>query len=213
MLWAVALVFCGAAAGQDDATVAAEQARIAAERDAAQARFVAAEKDCYRKFAVDDCINEARTRRRTVMSDLRRQEVSLADAQRKRKAAERVRSVEERSSPQRQDDAARRRAAAVDDQRQRQERAAAKAAAPVASAAPASAAESGAVPRPAAGRKAPEPPRPRQARAPSGPSAQEAADNARAHDKRLQAAQERKERAARRVAERKADSAPLPVPP
>jgi hypothetical protein len=213
MLGAAALVFCGAASGQDDTAVAAEHARIAAEREQAQARFTAQEKACYRNFAVDDCINEARSRRRTVMSDLRRQEVSLADAQRKRKAADRVRNVEERSSPQRQDDAARRRADAVDDLRQRQERAAAKAAAPAASAAAAGATEAGALPRPAAARKPPELPRPRQARSPSGPTPQEAADHARAHDKRLQAAHERRERAARRVAERKAASAPLPVPP
>jgi colicin import membrane protein len=52
---------------------------------------------CYQRFAVNDCLLDSRRARREVMADLRRQEVSLNDAQRKRRAAEQLlRSDEKR---------------------------------------------------------------------------------------------------------------------
>ena len=96
---------------QTEPAVAAERARIAAERSQADTRFAAQEKACYRKFAVNDCLQAARSQRREVLSDLRRQELSLNEAERKGRAAERVRSIDERNSAQQQEDSAAQRAA------------------------------------------------------------------------------------------------------
>src|SRR6478609_726240 len=109
------LLLCLAGAGfgvraQDDPGVAAHRARIDAERKQVEAEFGDLQKQCYRKFAVNDCLNRARAQRREKLSDLRRQEISLNDAERKRKAAERSGNLEERSSPDRQEAEAQRRA-------------------------------------------------------------------------------------------------------
>jgi hypothetical protein len=52
-----------------------------------QAQFRRQEIACYQRFAVNDCLNESRRTEREVMADLRRQEVLINDAQRKRRAA------------------------------------------------------------------------------------------------------------------------------
>jgi hypothetical protein len=69
---------------------AMERARIRDTRAAAQARFDAQEAQCYQRFAVNDCLADARLARRELLADLRRQELSLNDAQRKRRAAEQL---------------------------------------------------------------------------------------------------------------------------
>jgi hypothetical protein len=51
---------------------------------------------------VTDCLNAAKAQRRAGLADLRRQEVSLNDAERKRKGSERVRDIEERATPKRE---------------------------------------------------------------------------------------------------------------
>lgn len=78
--------------------LAAEQARIVAEREQAETAFRQQEKACYGKFAVNDCLQAARKKRREVDAALRRQEISLNDATRQRKAAERLRDIEERAA-------------------------------------------------------------------------------------------------------------------
>jgi len=78
--------------------LAAEQARIVAEREQADATYRQEEKACYGKFAVNDCLKAAKTKRREAHAALRRQEVSLNDADRQRKAATRLREVEERAA-------------------------------------------------------------------------------------------------------------------
>lgn len=84
------------AAASGPAPEPSERARIAAERQAAQNRFAAEEKACYNKFATQHCLTEAATRRRLAMSDLRRQEVSLNDADRKRRGAEQMKRLEKK---------------------------------------------------------------------------------------------------------------------
>lgn len=74
-----------------------ERARIQADRAQAQTRFAREEAACYQKFAVNDCINEARVRRREILADLRRQELSLAEADRKRAGADQIRRIEDKS--------------------------------------------------------------------------------------------------------------------
>lgn len=97
-----------------------ERARIQAERDAADARFAQAEALCYQKFAVNDCLIQARVLRREVVADLRRQEAALNAQEAKRKGAEQLSRIEEKSSPQAMADEAARIAAAEEAQRERQ---------------------------------------------------------------------------------------------
>lgn len=96
-----------------------ERARIAAERGQIEKRFAGEEEQCYRKFAVNDCIQESRKRRREELADLRRQELSLNDAQRKRRAAEQIQRADEKQSAERQQDAAEQRRKAIESQQSR----------------------------------------------------------------------------------------------
>lgn len=68
----------------------AERERIRQTRASQQALFIAQEAQCYARFAVNDCLIESRARRREVMGDLRRQEISLNDMQRKRRGADQL---------------------------------------------------------------------------------------------------------------------------
>ena len=68
----------------------AQRARIKEERGQAQAQFDAAAVLCYQKFAVNDCLREARNVRRDLMADLRKQSLALRDAQARQKAQERL---------------------------------------------------------------------------------------------------------------------------
>lgn len=95
LLWVAAAVVAQAVLAQDQGDAAAQRARIAAERAQVETRFRTDQKDCYGLFAVNDCLNAAKARRREALADLRRQEISLNDADRKRKGAERQRQIEE----------------------------------------------------------------------------------------------------------------------
>lgn len=75
--------------------VAAEQARIHAERQQIEKRFADEEAACFQKFAVNGCRDASRARRRVDMADLRRQEIALNDAERKRKGAVQMQRMEQ----------------------------------------------------------------------------------------------------------------------
>ncbi|MGH8831870.1 MAG: hypothetical protein ACREXV_12370 [Polaromonas sp.] len=77
---------------------------------------------CYKRFAVNNCLNEVNTRRREAMADLRRQEISLNDEERRIRGAEQIRKIEEKSSPEKQQEAADRRAKAQQDHQSRLDR-------------------------------------------------------------------------------------------
>ena len=77
---------------------ALERERIQQTRASEQAKFVAQEAQCYARFAVNDCLREVRSHRREVLGDLRRQEISLNDAQRKRRGAEQLLRSDARSA-------------------------------------------------------------------------------------------------------------------
>lgn len=84
--------FCAVAAAQT-ATVspdqaATERAAINAERSRSEAAYLAEKKVCYQKFAVNGCLRDAGERERKIRADLRRREITLDDAQRKRQAVE-----------------------------------------------------------------------------------------------------------------------------
>jgi colicin import membrane protein len=76
---------------------AQEHARITAQREQTQARAAEAEAACYQRFAVNGCLGKVRSERREVLSDLRRQEIALNDAARKRRAADQLLRIDERA--------------------------------------------------------------------------------------------------------------------
>ncbi len=180
------------AQAQGPGTDSEERARIVAERARAEALFAQQEKACYGQFAVNDCINAARTGRRTTLADLRRQEVSLNDAQRRRKGADRIRSIEEKNESLKAERASDDRAKAVESAKLREERAAQKTA------------DKASAPHGA------KPVAPRAPKTAPQPSAEAQRKNA----ERLQEAQARRERIEKRQKERtKPPAASLPVPP
>jgi colicin import membrane protein len=78
----------------------AERTRIQQERDALDLSFRSEEVACYQRFAVTDCMVKIRAVRREAVADLRRQEISLNSTDAKRKAAEQIARIEEKSSLQ-----------------------------------------------------------------------------------------------------------------
>jgi colicin import membrane protein len=97
-----------------------ERQRIEQERKQVQAEHDAKRVQCYQRLAVTACVNAARDERNTKLSDLKRQEVTLNDLQRKRRAAERVGAMEKQTSPQAQEAQALQRAQAIQGQQQRE---------------------------------------------------------------------------------------------
>lgn len=208
----IALACCTHAPAQD--AQAGDRVRIADERKKVQERHAAEEKACYARFAVNDCLDDARARRREVLAELRRQEVALNDRERQSKGAARLRALEEKAPP---DPALvaqeREKAAAVQAGR---ESAAEKKAARAAARTFAGAASADAPARKSPDRAAKPPKPPRQAsagRAANGDRGDNG-DSLRRRQQRLEAADARRQRIEKRLADRhKAPPAPLPVPP
>lgn len=107
----------------DEMSLEFQRSRLEESRSQEEARFIAESAACYQRFAVTDCLNKVKTRHYAVMSVLRRQEVSLNDAERQLKAAEQLSRIEEKSSPQTLQEQADKRAAALKDQEERQKNA------------------------------------------------------------------------------------------
>jgi len=195
-LFLIAVCWGGVPAqAQDDAQrlLAQERARIAAQRQAADSRYTQAEAACYARFAVNDCLNEARAARRETLADLRRQEVSLNDDERRRKGAAQRQRIDERLSPEIRQRAAQQRARILQDAVVRQERGAGAAREPAPPAALPTDAAAGTAPR--AAKPAPH------------------ASAVRQRQEKLQEAKARKERLEKRRLERtKPLAKPLPVP-
>ncbi|WP_027475489.1 hypothetical protein [Curvibacter gracilis] len=79
-----------------------ERARIERERSAEMLRQQQVESACYQRFAVNDCLLEARVKHREVMADLKRQEITLNDRERRLRSSEQLRRIEDKvSSPER----------------------------------------------------------------------------------------------------------------
>lgn len=207
----LATVACSFVGAEEPAATAAERKRIAMERSQAEAAFAVEEKACYGRFAVNDCIDEARARRRGLLSGLRKQEIVLDDAERKQKSQERLREIEQRSSPENERAAAERRARAVADQQEREAESAEKAAKRATS-------TGGSTPL-AGNAPSAQPRRKMQVGKPEKKEQTEArnidaAAKARAHRERTDEAQARKDRIEKREAQRtKPASKPLPTPP
>lgn len=73
-----------------------QRERIGQTRVQINAQFRAREIGCYQRFAVNDCLNESRRTERELLADLRRQEILINDAQRKRRAAWQLLRADER---------------------------------------------------------------------------------------------------------------------
>ena len=79
-------------------TMDGQRLRIAAERASLQASFDLQSAACYKKFWVNNCLDDLKAERLGVMSDLRRQEVALNDLERKAKGAEQLQKLDEKAS-------------------------------------------------------------------------------------------------------------------
>jgi colicin import membrane protein len=73
-----------------------EHERIRREREALRIQRQQDESACYQRFAVEDCLRRVRAGVRDAEARLRLQEIELNDAERKEKAAERLKIIEER---------------------------------------------------------------------------------------------------------------------
>jgi len=120
-------LFGAAASGQganDAASTAVDREReqINAERAALEAKFDIEEAACYKKFAVNNCLNAIKLTRREAMTGLKQREVALNDQQRRERAADQLRKTEEKSSPEVLRQAAERRTKALEDTAAREDR-------------------------------------------------------------------------------------------
>jgi len=104
------------------ADIDAQRAAIATERNRLEAGFLNEDAVCYKKFAVNSCLENVNARRSAVMADLRRQEILLNDVQRKSKAEQQIRKSQEKSSPESLQQDSERRTQAIEDFRSRQGR-------------------------------------------------------------------------------------------
>lgn len=209
-LLAVALLCsAGCAAAQQPAPgspqfLQQERERIAEQRKAVESRHAQEQSQCYQRFAVNDCLQDSRARRREELADLRRQEISLNDAERKRKGAEQTQKVEQKASLQKQEQAQRQREKAVGGQERRQQDADSQAARRQQ--------QQDDAPANAARRASREQQRSQEEAARNAKAAQAEA-NAQGHARRLQEAEEyRAKRAAARAKKTKPPAQPLPPP-
>jgi hypothetical protein len=207
-----ALAFAAAAVHAQVPDAAAERERIKAERGAAEARYKEAQKACRQKFAVTDCLDKARREHNTATDELKRQEHVLNDAERRKRAADAQKQIDEKNSPEQQQKEAERRARNLAEQQERDAKAAEKASKRAADEAqrekkgPRAKAPHGAS-GPQGGARDP--------RAPvaHGPTPTEAAKNRTDYDRRIAEAEQHKAEIAARNAKRtKPPAADLPPP-
>lgn len=111
-----------ASAGPAPTSIDSERARISLQRAQLEGAFKADDAACYSRYMVNNCLEEVQGRRREALADLRRQEISLNEQERRAKAAAQVLKTEEKSSPQTQQEASEKRAAAARNLDERVER-------------------------------------------------------------------------------------------
>jgi colicin import membrane protein len=83
-----------------------ERTRIGQQRDAALSSFNVAKEACYQKFAVNTCISKAQAQNRVVLAELKRRDIALNDAERKRQGVAQLQKTQDKTSPERQADIA-----------------------------------------------------------------------------------------------------------
>lgn len=205
------LVAWPAGAAQDDA---AERARIQSERAGIEERYTQEQRACRARFAVTDCLLAARRERGAKLAELRRQELVLNEAERRRRAAERQQDLDERTSVRRLEEAEQKRRQAVQEQKDREARFAEKTRRRAEDDAQ-RAAQGPRVPGTPSGAPGPQgrPRGPAEARKQHGPTPEEAASNRAAYEARLADAEAHKAQLRDRIAKRKKPAASdLPVP-
>ena len=93
----------------------AERARIKDERAALEISSSREDAACYKNYLVNRCLGDVKARRSDALADLRRQEISLNDQERKAKGAEQVKKTEDKESPEKQQQAVDKRGDALRD--------------------------------------------------------------------------------------------------
>ncbi|HPK31090.1 MAG: hypothetical protein KDF67_15190 [Ottowia sp.] len=87
----------GAAAdGRPEPWMVAERARIVQQREVATDEFTAAQKACWQKFAVNDCLRRAQLARREKVDLLQRQEWVLNDLERRLRTQARLKALQDK---------------------------------------------------------------------------------------------------------------------
>ncbi len=171
-----------------------EREQLSRQRLEIERRYAQEVEQCYQRFAVNDCKQQAMTRQRESTKKIRMQEQALDAAQRAEKAASHKERLAARQSPQALEDAAQRRAQAV----QKQQNAAQK-----------NLEKNQPRAEPAATTHGEGLPRDK-----SRPTAAQEEANAQDHARKLQdAATHRAAKAQQRLERQKPLAAPLPVPP
>ena len=95
--WLLMLIALATGASAASLDRASELRRISRDRAAAEARFDAARRRCELQFVVTACLDEARAERRSRLEQLQREQSVLDDAERRQRAAARLRSIEDRT--------------------------------------------------------------------------------------------------------------------
>ena len=104
----------------------AERQRIAGLRAAAVDAYVSQRKDCYQRFSVNSCLTAARDGHNAQIADIKRQEISLNDSERRRKGAEQIQRIQDKSAPELVEQQAQRRSQSQHNEALRQQRAQSK---------------------------------------------------------------------------------------
>ena len=114
--WGLAWLCC-AAPGVHAQDAVAEREQLQRQRQAIEGRYTQDIQNCYQRFAVNDCKQEATKAHREGLKPLRTREQALDAAERADKAQSKKERVAERLSPQAQEEEAQRRAQAVAQQK------------------------------------------------------------------------------------------------
>lgn len=124
----VLLLLGGVAASQNGpanvkiADIEAQRQAINAKKNRLEAGFLLEEATCYKKFAVNSCLETVNVRRSAAMANLRQQEIVLNDEQRKSKAEQQQRKSQEKASAESLQQKSDRRTQAIEDYQGRQTR-------------------------------------------------------------------------------------------
>lgn len=97
LMWGGAMAQVSPSSPPDEAV---QRERIAREREAAERLHAQRVEACQRRFAVTSCLDEARVERRQVVDSLRRQEEVLDGNERRRRAAQRLAEIQQKTEAQ-----------------------------------------------------------------------------------------------------------------
>jgi len=113
--WGLAWL-CGAVGWAHSQELASEREQVKRQRQAIESRYAQDIQNCYQRFAVNDCKQEALKAQREGLKPLREREQALDAAERAEKAQAQQARVAQRLSPQGQQEEAQRRAQALERQ-------------------------------------------------------------------------------------------------